>query len=143
MDIGNKLVYTFEFLGSSTSKSVSSAYYDYYAEANVKASTLEYRFGAKYIFDATPEFHPYVVAGPVIITGTLDASYADNYGYAESGSSSGNGFGYWMGGGMYYTISKHFNLGTELSYSNADVQIAGETLKGGGTHVNFFIGYHF
>jgi opacity protein-like surface antigen len=137
------VVFTTEILSSSVTRKGYSEYSGYYAEAKVEGSTRELRFGAKYIFDVTPDLHPYVVAGSVVIIGEAKLSYSDSYGYSGWAKSSASGTGYWGGGGVYYTLGKHFNIGGELSYSSAQVKLFDTNMEAGGTHANVFLGYHW
>lgn len=48
-----------------------------------------------------------------------------------------------MDGGVYFTVAQHFNIGAEVRYSMADVDIAGVDADAGGLHVGLLLGYHW
>ena len=56
-------------------------------------------------------------------------------------SDDNNGIGIWLNGGVYWTLSQHFNLGLDLRYSQADVTLF--DVDAGGTHAGVILGYHW
>jgi len=81
---------------------------------------------------------PYVRAGIVFATTELNGS---NGSQSESISESGNGYG--ISGGVYWTISQHFNLGLGVRYTKAVIDFDGLDQECGGTHSGLVIGYHW
>jgi hypothetical protein len=62
---------------------------------------------------------------------------------AGSASDSDTGTGIWFGGGVYWTIADHFNLGLDLEVSSADVTLFNVDVNSGGGHFGFLAGYHW
>ncbi|MEW6378941.1 MAG: hypothetical protein AB1611_04970 [bacterium] len=58
-------------------------------------------------------------------------------------TKSDSALGFWIGGGIYWTISKIFNLGLQIRYSKAEVTIFEEDVEAGGLHYGFLSGVHF
>ena len=62
---------------------------------------------------------------------------------------SDNGVGLWINGGLLYRVGNHFNVGLDLRYSDADVDLspvqAGPALglDAGGVHYGVALGYHW
>ncbi len=106
----------------------------------LKSKTSEFNIGVRKIWE--------LAASPVrpFIGGGLSFMHAE--GEVEipgvgAASESGNGTGIWLGGGVYFTLAEHFNLGFELKYSDASVTIAGVDVNAGGTHIGLLAGYHW
>jgi hypothetical protein len=51
--------------------------------------------------------------------------------------------GVWLNGGVAFTIVQHLNLGLDLRYSKAEVELYGEDIEAGGLTTSLLIGYHF
>ncbi|MFZ1985341.1 MAG: outer membrane beta-barrel protein [Desulfatitalea sp.] len=62
---------------------------------------------------------------------------------AEIEGENDDEFGVWLNGGIAFTIVQHLNLGLDLRYSRAEVELNGEDIEAGGLTTCFLIGYHF
>ncbi len=62
---------------------------------------------------------------------------------AEIEGESDDEFGLWLNGGVAFTIVKHLNLGLDLRYSMAEVELYGEDVDAGGLTTSLLIGFHF
>jgi hypothetical protein len=51
--------------------------------------------------------------------------------------------GFWIGGGVYWTLGEHFNIGFDVRWSKAEVTIDGLDFEAGGTHAGLLLGYHW
>jgi hypothetical protein len=70
--------------------------------------------------------------GPVFVRGTLD--------FEQLAPESETGFGYWAGTGVIVRLGEHFNLGANVRYSSADVELYGHKFDFGGVQYGFLIG---
>lgn len=91
----------------------------------------ELNLGVRKVFDQYGNMHPYVGGGLSIIGAELEI--------VGFGTADDSGVGIWLGGGVYWTLSEHFNVGGELKYSFADVFGS----NAGGIHIGGLVGYHF
>lgn len=48
-----------------------------------------------------------------------------------------------LGGGVLLTFVKQFNVGLDLRFSFADVNLSGVDADAGGGHFGLLLGYHF
>ncbi|NTW66239.1 MAG: porin family protein [Nitrospirae bacterium] len=107
--------------------------------ADVKGETTEFNIGIRKIWDGFPSIRPFIGGGLSYIRAEVEVSIPG----IGSASESDTGVGIWLGGGVYFTLAEHFNLGLEIRYSDADVTIADVKGKAGGTHYGLLAGYHW
>ncbi len=62
---------------------------------------------------------------------------------AEIEDEDDDDFGIWLNGGLTFIIAKHVNLGLDVRYSTAEVELYGEDVDVDGLRTSFLIGYHF
>jgi opacity protein-like surface antigen len=55
----------------------------------------------------------------------------------------GDGTGAWVGGGAYWRVAEHLNLGFETRYSSAEVDLDGEDVEAGGLYTGVLVGGHW
>jgi opacity protein-like surface antigen len=103
-----------------------------------EAETTELNVGVRKIWDQSAYIRPYVGGGLAVIKAEAKAS-AFGAAFSEDDSSPG----FWLNGGVYWTLAKAFNLGLDLRYSKAEVTIAGVDADAGGTHFGLLLGYHW
>jgi hypothetical protein len=104
-----------------------------------KAETSELNIGIRKIWDRLPYARPFLGGGLSFIRGEFK-------GIPISGntiSDSDTGIGVWLGGGFYWTLTDHFNLGLELTFSTAEINLFGVDADAGGGHFGFLAGYHW
>ena len=105
---------------------------------DIEVATTELFLGAGKTWSPNSTIRPYVRAGI-------------NFASAEEKASSGyitlsaneSGIGYALSGGVYWTISQHFNLGLGVRYSKATIDFSGIDIEAGGTHSGLILGYHW
>ncbi len=102
--------------------------------ALLKSETSEFNLGVRKIFDQYGNMHPFVGGGIAIIG-------AERGGLGVSDDDLG--LGIWLQGGVYWTLYEHLNVGVELKYSYAGVDLFGIDRNGGGYHFGGLIGYHY
>ncbi|HEY5649220.1 MAG TPA: hypothetical protein VIU33_06950, partial [Nitrospiria bacterium] len=91
-------------------------------EFEVEGETTEFNIGVRKIFDEFSIIRPFLGGGLSFIDGEFSAS-VPGFG---SISESGNGTGIWFSGGVYFTFAGHLNLGLELGFSTAEIEIVDE-----------------
>ncbi len=129
----------FGYLSSSDEATV----YDYYSEIGTYSidfehQTTELSLGIRKIWDASPSLRPYVGCGIALIS--LEAK-ASALGVSVSDDDSVTGF--WIGGGLYFTISKRFNIGFGYRLSQGEVTLFDTEAEAGGSHTGLFFGFHW
>ncbi len=110
---------------------------DFYG-ADAEGSTTELRVGLKKIWEPTPTMRPYIGGGLALIGAGIKLS--DEY---DEVSADDNGVGGYINGGIYLAVAGHLNLGFEVGYSKATVELAGYDGDAGGGHALFLVGYHW
>lgn len=117
-----------DLLGSSDDATINGV--------DVTGTTVELNIGARMVFDLTgSQLHPYVGGGLALISAEKEN--------AAGVSDDDTGTGYWVGGGAYWRFANNINLGMDVRYSNADVDVFNTTIEAGGTHVGLLAGYHW
>ena len=53
------------------------------------------------------------------------------------------GFGFWLCGGIYWTLADHYNIGLEVKFSSAEINLFDVDFNAGGGHFGLLIGYHW
>jgi hypothetical protein len=62
---------------------------------------------------------------------------------AEIEGDDDDAVGLWLNGGIVFTIVKHVNLGLDLRYSMAEVELYDEDVDAGGLTTSLLAGFHF
>ena len=109
--------------------------------SKLKAATFEAAFGARKIWSAG-NAHPYVGGGIALIgaAAELDAGIVD----VDADDSA---IGPWAGGGVFWRLGSRFNLGFDLRYSSAKVDlefapgVVASDVKAGGFHGGVTVGF--
>ena len=105
---------------------------------DVRGETSELNLGVRKIWDERPSVRPFVGGGLAHISASLRASAA-----GLRVSDSDNSIGFWLNGGVYWTLGESFNLGLDLRYSQASVNLFGVSTDAGGGHAGLLLGYHW
>lgn len=103
-----------------------------------EGTTWELDLGIRKVFDEMGIIKPFVGGGLAIINGEVKATA-----FGLSANEDDTGFGFWLDGGVYFTLAQHFNIGAEIRYSKADITIAGVDGDAGGLHFGLLLGYHW
>ncbi|MDA8142075.1 MAG: outer membrane beta-barrel protein [Desulfobacteraceae bacterium] len=121
-----------DLLGSSDSETIDGV--------NYEGKTTEFCVGVRKIFqvDKTGLFNPYIGGGLAFVRAELEQSYRSYY-----QSDDDTNLGIWLNGGIYFTLSQHFNIGLDLRYSKAEVTLFDTHGEAGGTHIGLILGYHW
>ena len=105
-----------------------------YAGIEFESETSELNLGVRKIWDASPTIRPFIGGGIAFITGEFGG-----LGLSEEDDA----VGFWLGGGIYWTLAEHFNIGFEGKVSSADVTLFGVDADAGGTHIGLLAGFHW
>ena len=105
----------------------------------VEMTTEEYNLGLRKIWQPSKRTRPYLGAGLV----QSEVEYSEKVPFQDEQADSDDGIGYWYGGGLYFTLARHFNIGLDLRRSHVDVTLFGKTVDAGGTSTSLFIGFHW
>ena len=119
--------------------SVSGAY-DYHTveDFNIGGITSESYIGIRKIWEPTSKIRPFIGAGLCRISAEVEAAVP-----GIKVSDKDNGTGMWYGGGVFITLSKHFNIGFNWRHSSAEVNLFNVGVEAGGTHTGLTTGYHW
>jgi hypothetical protein len=116
-------------------------YYTYYAE---EASTAELNLGVKKIWAPADRFNFYVGGGLAVIYGEMEITRANNLSagtYWDRDTEDDAGLGGWGAVGCYVTFASHLNIGVDLRYSSAEIDLYDKDIDAGGVHVGLLMGY--
>jgi len=107
------------------------------------AYTFEFNLGVKKIWEFVPSWKVSFAAGGTIIYGAVETTWEDNLdGYSKHTEKEGDvGFGYWGAVASYKTIFRHLNVGIDVRYSNAEIELYHKDREAGGVHVGVMVGY--
>jgi hypothetical protein len=105
---------------------------------DIEGTTSEFDAGVRKIWAVSDgTIKPYIGGGIAFINAELKA--IDFF----TVSDDDNGVGFWLNGGIYWTLNQHFNLGFDLRYSDAEVTLFGVDGEAGGTTAGIMVGYHW
>jgi hypothetical protein len=151
VDVGKEsssLALTLGFM-ESRSEDTKLSYLEYDPDGNaadlkMKGTTSELRLGIKQTWKPTTTMRPYVAAGVALIgaEGKVTVRSLDTF-ESISLKDSGQSVGAWVGGGLYWIIAQHMNLGFDVTYSAAKVTLFDTKVQAGGGHAALFAGYHW
>jgi len=111
----------------------------FFGQVDLEGKTKEFNIGIRKIWDEHSSVRPFIGGGLSYIRAEAEATIPG----LGSASDSDTGVGIWLGGGVYFTLGEHFNLGVELKYSDADVTLFDVDAAAGGTHYGLLAGYHW
>jgi hypothetical protein len=104
----------------------------------VESRIVELDMGIRKIWQAPKGFRPYAGGGLAIINGRIQTDA-----FEESASADDTGYGGWLNGGMYLTLTDHINIGFDARWSMADIVLFERTTRVGGWHVGIVAGFHW
>jgi len=117
-----------------------SSYVPGYGLVNFDAdgSTSELCIGVRKIWDNFKHVRPFFGGGIAFIWAELEVEVL-----GVSVSDDDMGTGLWLGGGVYWTLPEHFNIGLQLRWSWAEVTLLDIDGEAGGGHAGLLLGYHW
>jgi hypothetical protein len=105
---------------------------------DLEGETTELNAGVRKIWDQHAIVRPYIGGGLAFISADATGSAA---GFTLSDDDSAVGF--WINGGVYWTLNTSFNIGLDLRYSQAEVTLIDTDVNAGGGHAGLILGYHW
>ncbi len=110
-------------------------------DVDLTAATFEVCVGVRKIW-VKNSLHPYVGGGLALVgaAAELDSDFGDE-------DADDSGVGAWVGGGVFWRLGKRFNIGGDLRWSNAEVDLdfgdglVTPDLKAGGVHAGLLLGF--
>lgn len=110
-----------------------------FATIRVEMTTEEYDIGVRKIWQPSQRTRPYIGGGLAL----LEVEYSEKLPFTDKQSDTAEGTGYWYGGGIYFTLARHFNLGLDIRHSSVDVTLLGRSVDAGGTSTSLILGIHW
>jgi hypothetical protein len=105
---------------------------------DMDGETTELNAGIRKIWEQHANIRPYIGGGVALISAEVSGS---SMGFTISDDD--NAVGFWINGGVYWTIGTSFNIGLDLRYSKAEVTVVGVDAEAGGGHAGLLLGYHW
>lgn len=110
---------------------------------NVDGSTLAIDGGVRWYFVKNRSWEPYVGGGVAYISGEVDTS-GDNNDIEFDDST----VGYWLNGGIKWVIGEHFNLGGDVRWEKAELDVEDDLgnptdVEAGGLGYAVLLGYRW
>ena len=103
-----------------------------------EAKTTELNIGVRKVWDNSMQVHPFIGGGLALIKAEIEGTALDTPLPKDK-----IGGGIWIGGGVYWTLSQHLNLGLNLRWSKAKLSRAFQQIDVGGKHAGLTLGYHW
>ncbi len=116
----------------------AKVYDPFYGEVRIESYTDELSLGIRKIWDGAPHVRPFIGGGVSLVSATGNVLIS-----GTPMEASGSGGGFWLGGGVYWTLGTAFNLGLEFRTSTAKATISNQEIKAGGRHFGLLLGYHW
>ncbi|MDP2865771.1 MAG: hypothetical protein Q8O90_05980 [Elusimicrobiota bacterium] len=124
-----------DFLGAYGEAKV---YDPFYGEVRIESDTDELSLGIRKVWDGAPHVRPFIGGGVSLVSATGSVLIL-----GTPMEASGSGGGFWLDGGVYWTLGTAFNLGLEFRTSTAKARISNQEIKAGGRHFGLLFGYHW
>jgi opacity protein-like surface antigen len=107
----------------------------------VEGGTVECSIGVRKVFRRQSIAHPHLGAGATLISADLEIEDPA----AGRTDVDDSAFGFWIDGGITWRLASHLNLGIEVRYSRAELELGDifleEKVAGGGFHAGALIGF--
>jgi opacity protein-like surface antigen len=99
-----------------------------------ESKTSELNLGVRKTWEGLGPLHTFVGGGFSVIWGEFSGR-----GLTERDKA----LGWWFNGGVYWTLTEHFNIGLEGRFSTSDVTLFGIDVDPGGAHIGVVSGFHW
>jgi hypothetical protein len=107
-------------------------------EFDIEGETSELNLGVRKIWDQSPHIRPFIGGG----ISYMSAEYKGTA-LRITVSDSDDAVGIWFGGGVYWTLTDHLNIGLEAAFSTAEVTLFDVDADAGGGHFGVLAGFHW
>jgi hypothetical protein len=105
----------------------------------IEGTTREFDIGVRKIWEpAGMNIRPFIGGGLAFIS----AEQISRNGFNAT-LDDDTGIGLWFEGGVYWTLTEHFNIGLDLRFSGAEVELFNQDIQAGGATFGMLLGYHF
>lgn len=105
---------------------------------NLESQTTEVNLGVRKIWEDLAYVRPFIGGGIAIINAELETSAL-----GVSVSDDDTGVGVWIDAGIYFTLAQYFNIGLDVRWSKAEVNLFGVGGEAGGWHIGALVGHHW
>ncbi len=152
-DYGGPLMVAVDLLVASTdaSRSVAAVYPTVYW-TDIKSTELD--VGVRKLFGEDRKLKPYLGGGlawmRLDVLQVLNGSLGEGSEFTDIiMDDAENAFGFWANAGLLYTLGESFNVGLDIRYSDAQVDVTpvdgglGLEFDTGGAQYNVLVGYHW
>lgn len=102
------------------------------------ARTSEMDLGVRKIWRTESKARPYIGGGLAVMSAEIERRNA-----FFSVEDHDDAVGLWLGGGIYWTLTRALNLGLDAKLSGARVRLFGADRNAGGLHLGLLLGYHW
>jgi hypothetical protein len=106
------------------------------------ATTFEFDAGVRWLIYKKGKVFPYVGAGVGVIGAALEGDFG--FGNVDAGDAS---LGFWADAGVFFRLGKAFNIGIDLRYSDASVDLdfgsgfVAQDVNAGGFSYGLLVGF--
>jgi hypothetical protein len=111
---------------------------------DLSSTTFEFDAGVRWLIYKKGKVFPYVGAGVGLIGAAAELDFGGGLGKFDDGDAS---LGFWADGGVFFRLGSHFNIGVDLRYSDASVDldfgngIVAQDLNAGGFSYGLLVGF--
>lgn len=106
---------------------------------DVESKSQEWNVGVRKIWSGAGNGRTFLGGGVAIIHN----EFGKELFFTGETEDKDTGTGFWVDAGAYATLAKHFNLGIDVRYSYAKVDLLGEEPNAGGFHIGLVLGVHW
>jgi len=103
----------------------------------VEVATVELAFGVRKIWKKG-KVRPFVGGGLALISGVIEFDTP-----TLNTDDDDSALGPWIDAGVFWKLGDAFNLGFDVRYSSAEIDLIGADFKAGGEHVGLLAGWSF
>lgn len=129
------------FIKSKAQNTDTFNFNGYVFDSKMESSTKEMRLGIKW--EPTATIRPYLALGLAMIGAEAKITLSNESFGTTAVKVDDQHVGAWLGGGLYWVIANHLNLGIDLAYSMAKVTLFDQKMEAGGAHAALLVGYHW
>ncbi len=106
-------------------------------------ATTEFAAGVRKVFENDSRIAPFVGGGLSLVHASLKAERTTPSGNRVQADDNDSAIGLWVGGGVLFRVTQKLNLGLNLRYSHAEVNLFGNNIDAGGVSFGLLGGVRF
>ncbi len=112
---------------------------EFEGDDKVEMGTFELQLGVQKNFDIEGSaFTPYLGLGVAFVSAEI-RNTVDDVRTKDDDTKAGG----WIGGGLTFDVTQHFDIGIDVRYSDADLTLFDVERSAGGVNTSLRVGYHF